>query len=67
MAKLTLTSEEEILYLNLLDKVKEILPELKLEIIPDPSHLTAMRGLVRKSIHPIVRTRAAMLCEVSPL
>lgn len=36
MAKITLTAEEEFMYLNKLDKIQEIMPDLEIEIVAKP-------------------------------
>ena len=36
MAKITLTAEEEFMYLNKLDKLQEIMPDLEIEVIAKP-------------------------------
>jgi hypothetical protein len=66
MAKLVLTSDEEIQYLHILDKMKEVMPDMKVEVVPDIHHHRHIRNYSRP-VSPIVRTRSSVLCEVSPL
>jgi hypothetical protein len=64
MARLIITSEEELQHLHLLDRVKEIFPELKIEVMPDPSYFVTVRSTPRL-LKPTVRK--SMLCEVSTI
>lgn len=36
MAKITLTADEEIMYLEELDKIQEIMPDLEIEVLTKP-------------------------------
>jgi len=37
MPKITLTAEEEIQYLSELDKIQEIIPDMEIQVIAEPS------------------------------